>query len=694
MSTTSLTLDQLPGAIPVAAQTAIIGPKDVAFPGEERSDESILAEVNQNLALSVGFMQSRGLESSWNIAEILLRCYVKKEKWKGSEQYRSHLGLPILAEQFFSLLSAIQQAIFTGVSFFEVESTQGTEMDVARAQQGLCEWAVKNCGPFGGSLKAEFRLMAYDAFLYGLGIGFMGWRKIKKTVVTKQYKNPPVSVGAGMGNVSIAQGDPDELIDVPTEVEINQPVFEHVPLRRFRCAPDCRRSEARSATWAARILYLTPYQLEELRDTEGFNIPTKEQLIALNAPQKLTGTEQNPLDYQGGTAASTISSVIDNTKAYPEALDQKSNVDPLSNKWEVIDYWSASRHYMVMEKQYVLLKEEHDQETNPFLTFNFRESPDSIHGFGLGHLLGDFQRIACGVANAFFDDLTLNLMGVYARPRGLNTSAQSDFLWPGKVFQFDAPSGGGAGGGFQALARNGTGVDILGVISEVKAWAASLTGIGAGMQGSNPGKSGDFRTGQGVNLLASGEATKSQDLVDQICDLVLVPFLKHVIAQNKKLKPSQIKQILSKELDKAWTGDPLSVINADYKVTIAAGTRLAAANALQSRLGFIVQILQSPGMTQQLETQGKKVLYDNLMKNILDSTGYSYEELIADMTDEDKQRVAAQSQQAAAQSKMALQQGATQSKISVNENQAENRALLKQQEHMYQQSDKEVMAST
>jgi hypothetical protein len=691
-TTQQITLDQLPGAIPLAEQTALLQPKDVGFAGDERPDAALLSEINQNIQLSTSFMAGRGMESQWNLSEVLLKAFVKPEKWRGSDQYRSHLGLPILAEQFYSLLSAIQQAIFTGVSFFQIDSTQATELDVSRAQQGLVEWAVKTCGPFDGSLKQEMRLVLFDGFLYGTGCAFLGWRRSKKKVVTKAYKNPPVSIGADMGNVAVPQGDPDELIEITDVVETNKPVFEHVPLRRFRCAPDCRRSQARSATWAARILYLTSYQLDELRETDGYTVPTREQLIALTTPVNISGTERNPLDYSpGGIYPTSINEGVQ--KAHPESDSERNNVDPLASKFEIVDYWTNDRHVMVIEKQYILLKEEHDEGQNPFLTFNFRESPDSLHGVGLGHLLANFQRLATGVANYFFDDLTLNLMGTYARPRGLNTSGQSEFVFPGKVFQFDS-SPSGQGGGFQQLSRNGAGVDILSIIGQVKAWAASLTGVGAGMSGSNPGKSGDFRTGQGVNLIASGENTKSQDLVDQVCDLVLIPFLQYCIRQNKKLKPSQVRQILSKELDKAYTGDPLSVINADYKVTIAAGTRLAAAQALQSRLGFIVSILQSPGITQQLETQAKKILYDNLVKNILDSTGYSYEELIGDMTDEDKQRVAQQSQAAQAQSKLALQQAGVQGKIQVNENQAESRALLKSQEHLYKQSDDSVMGQT
>jgi hypothetical protein len=99
-TTQQITLDQLPGAIPLAEQTALLQSKDVGFVGDERPDAALLSEINQNIQLSTSFMQGRGMEAQWNLAEILLKAFVKPEKWRGSDQYRSHLGLPILAEQF------------------------------------------------------------------------------------------------------------------------------------------------------------------------------------------------------------------------------------------------------------------------------------------------------------------------------------------------------------------------------------------------------------------------------------------------------------------------------------------------------------------------------------------------------------------------------------------------------------------
>ena len=67
--------------------------------------------------------------------------------------------------------------------------------------------------------------------------------------------------------------------------EINMPKLEHVPIRRCRYAPDLRRGDPRVAEWFGRIIYINGYDLDALRNTEGWNIPTREQLVKLTTPR-------------------------------------------------------------------------------------------------------------------------------------------------------------------------------------------------------------------------------------------------------------------------------------------------------------------------------------------------------------------------------------------------------------------------
>src|SRR5271170_8418404 len=121
-----LRLLDLPGAVPVGETALPIGPTEVAFDDQLRDDLSIMKEANLNREESESFIATRGLIGRWNTAEIMLRAWVEPIKWKGSEQFRSHLGIPLVAEQFYSIHSVVNQTLFGGYRVFKVDSTSGT----------------------------------------------------------------------------------------------------------------------------------------------------------------------------------------------------------------------------------------------------------------------------------------------------------------------------------------------------------------------------------------------------------------------------------------------------------------------------------------------------------------------------------------------------------------------------------------
>lgn len=671
-------MESMPGAIREGDAYLLVETPEAKFTDEQLADLTAMKIVLQDIQNAEGFLNSKLYIQQWNLAEVLLFAYVKPEKWKGTDQDRSHLGIPLLAEQLHSMLSGLQQALFSGVRPYQVDPSSGTQLDTALAEEALLGWGLKTCGTKGGSYKQEMRWCIYDGLMYGTGVGFLGWKTQIKTRKRWKKKNPDISP-TGMDGKTIPGGDPDEVESYDDEFEVNRPVFEYVNIRRLRVDPGCRRSDIRTAQWVARLIYLSSDELDSLRDVVGYtNIPSRENFRKLTAPTK-EATSQNQLEVQGIDWGLNRSQ-----KALPE--NRETTNDPLAKKWEIIEYWTDARVIRVLERKIPISNTNHDLGRIPFVSFNLHEAPDSFYGLGLAHLVGDFQRICQGVINAYLDDLALNLMGVYTSPRGLNQSAQAEWIYPGKIFKSDSEQP------FKALERNASRAeDALGMVAQAKQWASAITGAGVGIQGSNPGQVGNLRTTAGANLLSQGEETRMQDLADQIADLMMIPTLEFFIDMfSAKLKPSQVKQILSDELKQQFTADPLDLLNGQYRVTVSAGARLAARRALGSSLGFIVQMLQSPGLTDQLATQAKKINYDQMLKVIFETTGYPYyESIVQPMNDEDRQRLAAQSQAAQAQSKAALQSQATQGKISVNENQAENRALLKAQEIMFLSGDKQ-----
>ena len=683
--TGQIRLQDLPGAVPYGETALPIGPTEVAFTDQMRSDLSMLKEANMNREESESFIATRGLIGRWNVAELMLRAYVEPVKWKGSDQFRSHLGIPLVAEQFYSIHSVVNQTLFGGYQVFKIDPTSGTPLECAEAQQAVLNVQLKTCGYKGVSAKTEFREITYDGLFYGFGVGIYGWQKTKTNIIKKIPKvhHTKVSINGVLVDVPVAAVEDEDDFEEKTVgvCEVNMPKFEHVPIRRFRYAPDLRRGDPRCAEWAGRILYVTGYDLDALRNTEGWNIPSRTELVALSTPQMQAQSPTNPLEtYGSNTGNPVFQQTTTPQKAYPENYTERTAHDPLMRKYELFDYWTGSRHAVILAKEKTLLNETHKFKRPPFLGFCFRNAPDSAHGFGIAFWLTDFQRICQGVVNAFLDDLNLNLMGTYTSPAGTNNSAQAQWIFPGKIFKTD---GGVAGSKIEPLTRNSVNAqEPMAVIAQMKSWAAGITGAGPGTLGSNPGASGDMRTPAGVEAISGGESVKLQDLIDVISEQVFVPFLEFCIEENQKLKPSQLRGMLSQALGDAFKATPLDILNGTYKVDISAGTKLAAREALNKYMGILQTFLQSPGTVENLAVQAMKLDYNAMFEALYDSFGVPYKEkVIVPMNDEDKARMMANTQAAAMQGKLGIVKAQGEVKKDVDNNAAENRMLVETGKH-------------
>lgn len=676
-----MAIRELPGAVPAGETALPIRANEVAFEDQLRSDESMLKEANMNREESESFITTRGLIGRWNMAEIMLRAWVEPIKWKGSDQFRSHLGIPLVAEQFYSIHSVVNQTLFGGYKVFQIDPTSGTPIAAAEAQQALVQAELKTCGYKGVSAKTEFREITFDGLFYGFGVAHYGWKKITKNVIKKVPRTQTKHLAINGISVDVPQVmDEDDVEDkVVATVQINQPVLEHVPIRRFRYAPDLRRGDPRVAEWAGRIIYVSGYELDALRKTSGWKIPSRADIVKLTTPQMQDQAPTNPLETLGSNTGNPIfQQTTTPQKAYPENYTERVAHDPLARKFEVFDYWTGFRHAVILQKEYCLLNETHEFSRPPFLGFVFRSAPDSAHGYGIAYWLTDFQRVCQGIVNAYLDDMNLNLMGTYTAPAGSNNSAQAQWIFPGKVFKNDPQ------GKLEPLTRNAIDAkEPLAVIAQMKSWASSISGAGISTLGSNPGTAGDMRNPEGVAALQGGEQTKLKDLIDVISEQVFVPFIEFCIEQNQKLKPSQIRAVLSQELGAAFKATPLDVINGTYKVEVSAGAKLAAREAINRNITILQTFLQAPGTVEHLAQVGMKIDYNGMFTSLFDSFGVPYRDVwIVPQTDEDKQRYLADTQAAAAQGKLAQIQAQGEVKKDVDNNQAENRMLLQVGKHV------------
>lgn len=723
----------LPGAIPPSEQLQRIEAGDLAWPQQSHDDATAMQIVVTDVERTESFLVSRQYIRAWDLGDRLFYAFVSPINWPGTETPRATLGMPLVATHLFSLLSAVVQAIFSGSKPLQIDPRPGTSTATAQANQALIMWELEECG-----FKEELVYFLFDLFLYGTGNLWWGFRPVTKnkrrkvrrevkatlgetrsTESPELPKSPKSGLGSLAGLAGSSSGDGLSGLAEPTaptseaensqdgensqnvensqpaeKVTSSQPVrmetvtvsdditwvlpwVEYAHIRHYGVSPGCRRRDVRTSPYAYRRMYLSADDLDQLRDQDGYqNIPSREMLEKLVTPDKEAPTT-SPTEV--GTFNNTINI---GKKSNPRWMD--ATADPLKQGFEVIEYWTADRTIAVFERQLCIRNTTHELGEIPSLSSAFQISPDSYYGIGLTHLIGNFQSVMQGTVNLFLDNMSLDLNGMFVTGKGYNSPGQAIWSSPGKVIKVDDAQQ------FRPLERQSTGAaDTMGVIEACQGWAEQADGASAiSMQGALPaGKSSITRTAGGANELGGGSRTRSEFVIDSIADLVIIPLVMKFMDMNfDNLAPEQIKQILGEQLGHIYEEDPLNILNGSYKVTIAAGARLAARNAIAQQWPLIVNMITSPSVIQSLQTEGKKINFSWIVDQTFEAANYpGKNEMVVDMSKDDLDRMKAMNPAMASIARdQAKVEAETEGQLQVEEAKAGGRALIQTLKHSYE----------
>jgi hypothetical protein len=616
----------LPPSTPVGTADSEIERSEVVWSPASPADKTALKLVVQDAQEDENFIWSRGIPSEWDRLDRLFLATVQMQYWEGTGIPRAHLGIPLVLEHIESITPQIITGLFQQDPPFLSQPRPGASMQLARGNDALLGWAVDSC-----DFREQLRLGLKSALLYGNGVWKYGWRTCTKTIIEYRRKQAQQFTPLGVGGVTTPSEYSDEVEQVEREVEISEPTFEWIDLRHVLVSKDCRSHDIRRADHVTHRLYLTVEDLDELREYEGYNIPDRAKLVKILFPPK-----EEPDDNRTETSGSTLD--VDNDFRYrAEGRSVAPSVDPLKQPLEILERWDDDKVITVVAKKLVIRNAPNEFHEKPFRSVGFVDVLGSWHALGIGYLIGNEQRMQQGVQNAFLDDLSLSLNGMFVRKRGTNTPTQQLRMRPGGVIDSDDEKG------VNILQRQPIPIEVFGVLSASDARAQRRTAANEMfVQGVMPAeKSSITRTRAGVDALTSGAGARLQYFVENIADLVFVPTL---VAFRKlipnKLKPSQIQSILSSELNEAWSGDVMALVNAQFDITILATAKLAARKSLAQTLPLMWQYLTAEPVIQALAQEGKKVSYSELVNMSFDVSGFpNRQDVIIDMTADDNARM-------------------------------------------------------
>lgn len=617
-------LDEIsPLTLPEGTAYQPIDPKDVRWPDQPLDDATALKMVVQDTNKAEGWMYAQNVPLEWMRADRLYLFQVPIQYWEGTNPPipRAHLGMPLVYEHIESILPQIVTGLFNDDPPFAIKPRPGTRMDAARALQHLLGWELDQV-----DFQEEIRLGTKYALVYGTGVWKWGWKTStrKRTTYQRVQPNQQVLMPGGAFNMPGS----DQLKEIEVDEEVNQPTFEHVNIRHILVDPTLRVPDIRKATFVTHKLYWTIADLDQLRDYEGYRIPERSALIKAVFPPK----EKAPLDTPSNSNYNL------NNEFAPAPRGTEPSVDPITTPLEVLEYWTKDRVITVVQRKLVIRNEPNEFGVIPFVSVAYSDVLDSFWGMGVAKLVGGEQRMQQGVMNAFLDDLSLSLNGMFKRVRGSNTPQNQLRSRPGGVIDTDDKDG------IELLARQPIDPGVFAVFERSDARAQRRTAANEMVvQGSLPAdKSSITRTATGVSALTGGTGTRLQYLVENIGRQVFVPVLQafHEMSK-KKLKPSQISVILSQELGQAYAGDTVELANARVDFEIVAASKVQARRATAQTLPFIFQTVLTEPVMEALAQEGKKVNIGELVKMAFDVSGWpNKDDVIVDMSQQDQARMA------------------------------------------------------
>ncbi len=603
------------------------------------------------------WLSSKQWALRWRECQLRYEPIRQVQYWEGTTVPRSSLNVFTVSTVVNALTSKIIEGVFSDDPPFSIQPRKGTDMETARAIQALLRYQIEDC-----NLRREIESGISDAVLFGTAIWKANWeeRTYKRRTYKRKaplYRLDPLSPTDNPPSLHTV--DSDDIIAVEEEVHIGRPVLEHQDLYQVYVDPNCRVSDIREAGWVISRITLSADQLNDMREWEGYDIPSESELEALLFPpaEHIDPTMMDSLE-DIGNGGSTH-------QAQPRAFE--SSIDPLSDesRFEILERWDGKKVIAVLNRKLVIRDEENPWGRLPYFSVGWLRVPNSFYSVGVGITAGDEQEIQRGIINSMLDEVAYNLNLPILRARGEDAPTQNIRMSLGKFLDVEDVE--------KSLKQMPRLQAVPEAYAEIQASEARVEASTAAnellVQGNMPaqGRTSIGRTATGANLLAGGSGSRLELFVERLATQVLVPTLDMFFEMSKQLiDMEQLRAILDDEMLQAYEGDHVDILNAKVHFDVLAASRMVVRQRMAQALPMLLQSLLTDPMHTMLTQQGMKVDVNEAINMWFDVVGWKNKaSLIVAMTPEDQQRAAASNPMLIKQQgEMAKQKQAGQDKLS------------------------------
>jgi hypothetical protein len=577
------------------------------LPENDIVKELVLKDLNRGEY----YLLAKGMSVEWDADDRLYLFRVPQGFWEGSSVPRASLGVPLIYEHIESLMPQVMSALFADSPPFEAIARPKVKQNAARASKEIITYQLDQM-----KFREELRKCAKEMLVYGTCYMRLGWRRYQKTVFKRVRKGTPnVQLVNQMPVKSYEKGDGKWKMK-SEQVWVNEPYCESVHVRYIIPDPKLRCPDVRKSGFLCHREYMGVEQLEKnFRHIPGNMLPPINVLKSYFEQPK-EAPERSMLEGRSTTSVMNtgISSLDLNMEFKAMPRYQEATSDPNRQELEVVEYWTETQHYVLLNRKIVIINEKNTFGEIPYRSCCFTDVLDSFFGIGIARLLKGEQRLQQGVINGRLDDLSIRLSGNFIRKRGSNTPAQQLRLRPGGIIDTDDENGIKMIEYPPALADAFTEVEASDSRAQRRSGANELI-----TQGGQQGPSSITRTATGMNALSAGVGARLGYLIDFISDLIFVPALEFFQECNSKwLDEETINAILTDELAHDYDGDMLDVVNAKLKFKMLASAKAKARQALAQNMTPMLQIFQQQPVIEAMQAQNLVVDWVEVAQAVAD----------------------------------------------------------------------------
>lgn len=621
---------------PVEREQVTQGAED-ALAARKYDDEAALKILKQDLETGEADKVLLDFTHLWTIADELLQ----------SPWLNTYFFNPAKANVPRYTLSNILDVVTTkihGALFFE--ETPFMLLPNPKLDQKVM-WAKE------AVLETQLRQMEFDIECdkgwfqcghLGTQIYKYGWLDSTKKVPVFKAKEAPQKFATPLGDKQVDTPQSDEFEFTEESKDIHRPWLKWRDLRYLICAPTWKEGDIRKCSWVIDTDYVTFDDLDELRGTPGYDIPSREELATLFFPP-------NVQEAQAGDITETRPIQMRAWLSHAQGREVNDSADPYARKLQLRERWDGNKVTVALQNSHGFLlirNQSHDFGAVPYLSSTWRPVPSCGYGQGLGQLVGPDQQIEKGVLCAYLDILAFVARPSYVRQKPLNAISQDIKIDLGTIISVEGP----VNEAFKLIEQPKIDQSLVLAIEAAKSSAAMTSGanelVGQGGTAGG-GRATGMRSGSGAQLVGQAQAGRLDGPMERFIRQVFVPWLYIMDGMNSKRLPARtLREMLDEDMEHDYAKfDHIAWRNAQVNYQVLAGSHLGPRKQMAEFMPFLQQTVNTPPIMEAATNAGKIFDFEVYFKMWAQLAGFKYSQsFFRDMTADEKKTRDANSQAA------------------------------------------------